>query len=149
MSGLNELVDTIHRDYLRFRLANEWYGIDVAYIIEVLPFMILTELPVPRPGILGMMRLRELIGPVMDLRLRFGLEHATYTLETPIIVVNVASTLFGLVVDDVDGLERIDPSQIQPHDGSTSAYVTGIARLPDHLLLLLDLPLLHGDLKIS
>jgi purine-binding chemotaxis protein CheW len=149
MSGLNDAVSTTFHDYLRFRLGNEWYGIDVDALIEVMHFMILTEMPVSRPGLLGMMRLRELIVPVVDLRVRFGLPNITYTLETPIIVVNADSAPLGLVVDDVDGLEQIESSQIKPHDGSTSTYITGIARLPNTLLLLLDLSLLGTDLKIS
>lgn len=145
MSGLIETPVSTSRDYLRFRLGNEWYGIDVAHIIEVMQFMILTEMPVPRPGLLGMMRLREMIVPVVDLRIRFGLPDVTYTLNTPIIVAQIDGAPRGLVVDDVDALERVDVSQIQPHDGSVSSYVSGVARSTDHLLLLLDLQLIYNE----
>ena len=133
--------------YLRFQLGYEWYGIDVDNVIEVLHFMALTELPTSPSDLLGMMRLRESIVPVTDLRLRFGLT-AEYSLNTPIIVAKTSSGPIGLVVDDVDDLERIDESQITPHDSSASRYVTGVARLPNYLLLLLDITLLRTEIPI-
>jgi purine-binding chemotaxis protein CheW len=133
------------KSFLRFRLGQEWYGINVDNVIEVLYFMALTDLPNPSPGVLGMMRLRETIAPVTDLRLRFSLP-ATYSLNTPIIVAKTPSGVIGLVVDDVDNLEHIDPAQIIPHDGSASRYVTDVARFSNFLLLLLDVSLLRLEI---
>jgi purine-binding chemotaxis protein CheW len=97
---------------------------------------------------LGMMRLRETIVPVIDLRVRFGFagNAVSYSLSTPIITVDTPAGAVGMVVDEVDDLERIDTSQITPHDGSTSRYVTGVARLPDYLLLLLDVSLIRAEI---
>ena len=147
MSGLNEVGMSKVQHYLRFHLGQEWYGIEVSSVVEVLHFMALNELPASRPDILGMMRLREWVVPITDLRLRFGLP-AIYSLNTPIIVANTASGLIGLVVDDVDDLERISETQVTPHDTSASPYITGVARLSNYLLLLLDVSLLRAEIPI-
>ena len=131
--------------YLRFQVGYEWYGIEVDSLIEVLQFVALNELPGARPDILGMMRLREAVVPVIDLRLCFGLDVA-YTLNTPIIVARTASGPIGLVVDDVDDLERIDEAQVAPHEDGASPYVTGVARTASTLLLLLNIDLLRAEL---
>lgn len=131
--------------YLRFRVGYEWYGIEVDSLIEVLHFVALSELPAARPDILGMMRLRETVVPVIDLRLRFGLE-ATYNLNTPIVVARTPGGATGLVVDDVDDLVRITVDQVSAQQDGPSPYVAGTARLSDSLLLLLDLGLLREEL---
>ena len=134
--------------YLRFRLGYEWYGIEVGSVIEVLHFMTLNELPTSRPDILGMMRLRELVIPVIDLRLHFHLD-AVYSLNTPIIAVNTQAGPTGLVVDEVNDLERVDESQITPHDDYGSPYILGVARLPNSLLLLLEPSQLRTEIPSS
>src|SRR5579871_3443736 len=111
------------KSYLRFRVGQEWYGIDVDSVVEVLPFMALTELPDSPSDVLGMMRLRESVAPVVDLRLRFGFSTVSYDLNTPIIAAKTASGLIGLVVDDVDDLERVDVALISAQTGQASRYV--------------------------
>jgi len=135
--------------YLRFRVGQEWYGIDVRSVVEVLHLIALTELPDAPPDVLGMMRLREAIAPVIDLRLRFGLANAAYHLSTPIIAAQTPSGLLGLVVDDVDDLERIDSSQITAQESHTSRYVTGFARTSSALLLILDISLFRAENAFS
>src|SRR5262245_20211694 len=99
-SGQNEAAMTEVYQYLRFRLAHEWYGIEVGSIIEVLQFLSFNELPASHPDVLGVMRLRELVLPLIDLRIRFGLA-ASYTLGTPVIVVQCPAGSMALVVDEV------------------------------------------------
>ena len=130
------------RAYLRFRVGNQWYGIDVDHVIEVLNFMMLTEIPGAAPDLLGMMTLRDMVIPVTDLRLRFGLSDVELAVDTPVIAVNTDHNPMGLVVDDVDDLATINTDQIASYQGNDSPYVTQVARLDDGLLLLLDLSLL-------
>ncbi len=132
--------------YLRVRVGREWYGINVGDVVEVLHMMALTELPDSPPNVLGMLRLRDSIAPVIDLRLQFGMGTCAYDLNTPIIAVRTSSSLLGLVVDDVDDLEQIDAAQITSEENRASRYVTGMARLPDMLLLILDICLLGAEL---
>ena len=124
--------------YLRCRVGHQWYGIDVDHVLEVLHFVMLTELPGTSADILGMMTLRDLVMPVLDLRLHFGLTDATLKLDSPIIAVRTDHGPMGLVVDDVDDIERVAKSQIASPEDKSSPYVTGFARLSNHLMLLLD-----------
>ncbi|MBZ0303323.1 MAG: chemotaxis protein CheW [Anaerolineae bacterium] len=130
--------------YLQFRVGQQWYGIDVNDVIEVLPFMWLTELPGTTADVLGMMTLRDMVMPVLDLRLHFGQPNALLQLDSPIIAVRSAHGPLALVVDDVDDLEHVSEEQIAAQNGDDSPYVTGFARLPNHLLLLLDVSLLRA-----
>lgn len=136
------------QQYLRVRLAHDWYGIDVSSVVEVLHLLALNELPASRPDVLGLMRLREMVIPVLDLRLYSGLS-ATYTLTTPIIVANSSSGTIGLVVDEVDDLARVEASQISFQDVNASRYVSGVARLPNALLLLLDVSRLRDEIQLA
>jgi purine-binding chemotaxis protein CheW len=135
--------------YLRFRVGHQWYGIDVDNIIEVLNFMLLTELPGVAPDVLGLMTLRDMVMPVLDLRLRFGILNPALQLDSPVIAVHSSRGPIGLVVDDIDDLEDVQESQIAPHNDETTPYVTGFARLPDHLMLLLDASLLRTEVLVS
>ena len=137
------------RRYLRFRVGQQWYGIAVDEVIEVLSFMWLTELPGAPADVLGMMTLRDLVMPVLDLRLRFGLANASLQLDSPIIAVRTPHGPLGLVVDDVDDLERVSDEQIGSHEDETSPFVTGFARLPNHLLLLLDVSRLRAGIAVG
>ena len=137
MSGYERLAMT-ETIYLRCRVGIQWYGIDVNHVIEVLNFMMLTELPGATADILGMMTLRNMVMPVLDLRLRFGLSAALYR-ETPIVAVSVLQSPLGLIVDEVDELTTVAEQQFAPYEGEVSRYITGIARLSNSLLLLLDL----------
>ena len=134
------------RRYLRCRVGQQWYGIAVGDVIEVLSFMWLAELPGVPAEVLGMMTLRDLVMPVLDLRLRFGLTSAPLQVDSPIIAAQTSHGPIGLVVDDVDDLESISEAQIAPQEGDSSPYVTGFARLPDHLLLLLDVSQLRAEI---
>lgn len=131
--------------YLRFQVSYEWYGIEVGSVIEVLHFLELSEMPVSRPDLLGMIRLRGFVVPVIDLRLGFGLT-ASYSLNTPIIVANTPSGPIGLVADSANDLENIDNSQITTQNGDVSPYIMGVARLSDYLLLLLDVSRLRSEI---
>src|SRR5215469_5929018 len=93
--------------YLSFRVGAQWYGILLSEVYEVHHLLMLTELPVSVPNVLGLMTLRNEVFPVVDLRLRFGISVPEYRLDLPIIVGRTASGLVGLVADDADKVELI------------------------------------------
>lgn len=123
--------------YLRVQLAQEWYGIDVHHIIEVMHLLALNSLPDAPAEILGLMRLREQVIPVIDLRLHLN-QSATYSLTTPVIVVKAQEHVVGLVIDEVDNLIYIDKTQILQQPIGVSRYVSSVARWMDELIMLLD-----------
>jgi chemotaxis signal transduction protein len=125
--------------YLSCRIGREWYGIELAAVIEVLHFVALTELPGTPPEVLGLMTIRDLVMPVVDLRRLFGLPEAALTLDTPIVAVRAPEGAVGLVVDDTDNIENIQDEQVAVYDGVASPYVSGAIRLSEGLLMLLNL----------
>lgn len=124
--------------YLRCRIGREWYAINVDSVLRVLSLVALTELPDPGPDVLGLLTLPDRVVPVIDLRRRFGLTEAEFRLDTPIVAVDTPYGAVGLVVDEADDIEPVEEAQIAPFTGGVSPYIVGVARRPDHLLLLLD-----------
>lgn len=122
--------------YLSFRIAQQWYGVRVDEVIEVLQLVYLNPLPAAADDVLGLMTLRETIVPVIDLRIRFGLPPTQITLTTPIIAIRTATNTLGIVVDDVDDVLEIAPSL--HHEDHNSPYVVQVVTLEDRLLMLLD-----------
>jgi len=125
------------QQYLCCRVGTEWYGVEVSQVIEVLHFVALHEIPGAKPDVLGLLTLRDLIMPVIDLRVRFGLSRAELNVDTPIIAVNTSNGPVGLVVDDVDDVEQV--TQIKAEQGKESPFTLGTARLDNRLLLILDI----------
>ena len=123
--------------YLCSRVGAEWYGVEVSHVIEVLHFVALHEIPGAKPDVLGLLTLRDLIMPVIDLRIRFGLSEADLSVDTPIIAINTPNGPVGLVVDDVDDVEQVP--QVEDGHGNESPFTIGTARLDNRLLLILDL----------
>jgi purine-binding chemotaxis protein CheW len=81
--------------------------------------------------------------PIVDLKLRFGLEEAAFTDDTRIVVVNVAGKTIGIIVDAVSEVLRISQDQIAPPpptvNGMGQDHLVGLAKLEDRLLILLDI----------
>jgi purine-binding chemotaxis protein CheW len=123
--------------YLCFRVGDEWYGIDVTQVIEVLHFVALHHIPGSRPEILGLLTLREVTMPVIDMRLRFQADSADLSLDTPIIATHTPHGIVGLVVDDVDDVEEI--FNISDHHAHESPFINGSSRVGDRLVLIVDI----------
>lgn len=124
--------------YLSFRVGGQWYGINVSEVVEVLPIMMLNELPVRSPDILGLITLRDNVIPVIDLRIRFGISNPTYKIDTPIVAVRTGNGIVGLMVDDADNVEIVSDELLVDYEGAEFPYVSGVAKLPKGLLMLLE-----------
>jgi purine-binding chemotaxis protein CheW len=129
--------------FLTFRVGQEWYGIGVGQLIEVLHLVGLTEMPGTPPDVLGLLTLRDTVMPVVDLRLRFGLDEAPLHLDTHIIAIHTASGPMGLVVDDVDDVDEIADS-VETHPVE-SDHVRCAVKQKGHLLMLLDVDHLRRE----
>ena len=122
--------------YLCCRVGSEWYGVEVSRVIEVLHLVALHEAPGANPDVLGLLTLRDMIMPVIDLRRRFGLGETDLSVDTPIIAVQAPAGPVGLVVDDVDDVEQI--TEIDDAHGGELPFTVGTARLDSRLLFILD-----------
>ncbi|HKK66294.1 MAG TPA: chemotaxis protein CheW, partial [Clostridia bacterium] len=104
--------------YLTFQLDREWYGIEVSRIEEVLEYQPITRVPKMPESMRGVINVRGNIVPVVDLRQKFGLAISEVTVDTCIIVLEVAAEgetiRIGTIADTVEEVVEIVPEQIEP-----------------------------------
>jgi len=128
--------------YLTFRLHGLDYGISIMKVQEIRGWTKVTPLPNSPGYIRGVLNLRGIVVPVIDMRLRFNLPEATYDAFTVIIVVSIGKRLAGLVVDSVSDVINLNPAQrcVAPEfDGhSNRQFIEGLAQVDSKLLVLLD-----------
>ena len=127
---------------LTFRLNDQDYGIAINKVQEIREWTKVTPLPNSPSYIKGMINLRGAIVPVIDLRMRFGLETLARDGFTVIIVVNVGGRLAGIVVDTVSDVVSVDPGQrraLPEFEGQANRrFIEGLAQIDDRLMVLLN-----------
>ncbi len=133
--------------YLTFTMAEEEYGIGILKIKEIIGMMAITTVPQTPDFVKGVINLRGKVIPVMDLRLRFGMEAIDYNDRTCIIVVEIegqAGTIqIGIVVDAVSEVLNIKGEDIEdaPTFGTklNTEYILGMAKMEGGVKILLDI----------
>ncbi len=133
-----------------FRLAEEEYGIEISRVREIILVGEITEVPQTPPYVKGLINLRSTVIPIVDLKLRFGLPETEQTDDTRIVVVDVGGKTIGVIVDAVNEVLRISRDQIAPPPQAVQGnagddYVTGLAKVNDRLLILLDIEKIMFD----
>jgi purine-binding chemotaxis protein CheW len=117
-------------EHLSFRLGAEEYGLDILKVQEIRSYEAVTRIANAPPYIKGVLNLRGVIVPIVDLRLKLGLADAQYNALTVVIVMNVADRVIGIVVDSVSDVLALAPEQIKPapkFGGLVDAdFITGI-----------------------
>lgn len=135
--------------YLSFFINGQCYGIPISIVIEIIGMQKMAEVPEFPYYAKGIINLRGLIVPLIDVRLRIGYPEAPYTEKTCIIVVNYEGIEMGLIVDEVDEVLDIAESDINPPTRSTTEsverFVNGVAVMPDKLVLLMACGQLIGE----
>ena len=126
-----------------FRLASGHYALDIQSVQEIVRMQEISTVPGADPCIEGVTNLRGRVVPVLDLRRRCSVPETPPTADTRIVVVASDQGVVGLLVDAVSEVLRIPASQVDPPNdivrGERNGYVTGVARLKDRLICLLDL----------
>lgn len=133
--------DTQKNQFLTFWVAEEAYGIEIRYVTEIISIIAITPIPQLPPFIKGIINLRGRIIPVMDMRLKFGMEAIEYNERSCIIVVDIDSLAIGLIVDSVAEVLSIAEEDIVPPPefaGGNNRYMQGIGKVADGVRLLLD-----------
>lgn len=133
--------------YLTFSLADEQYGIGILKVKEIIGMMPITTVPRTAGFVKGVINLRGKVIPVVDLRLKFGIEGIAYTERTCIIVVEIAGTsgpvLIGIVVDAVSEVLSIKGTDIEdtPSFGTKldTDYILGMAKMEGGVKILLEI----------
>lgn len=126
-----------------FNIEDERYGVSVQQVQSIERLLPITRVPKTLSFIRGVMNLRGVITPVLDLRERFGFAKQDATDDTRVIVVQVEGILVGLVVDAVMDVAKVDDALVEAPPavvgGVQADYLHGIARLGDEALILLNL----------
>jgi purine-binding chemotaxis protein CheW len=126
-----------------FDLASEYYGVDIGDVREIIRMQNVTRVPGTPVYMEGVINLRGKVVPVVDLRKRLDLKVRQQTKESRIVVVDIGGKDVGVIVDGVTEVLRIPLSSVEPPSqmiaNSDSAYIRGIAKLGDKLVILLDL----------
>ena len=137
-----------NRQYLTFRLDREEYGIEILRVQEIKGYDHLTPVPSTPHYMKGVMNLRGTVVPIIELRARFGMPEREVDQFTVIIVVNVGSRVVGLLVDTVSDVLDIPTEAIcdtpDLASGIEEQYLTGMGKVNDKLVMLLDLSKLIG-----
>jgi purine-binding chemotaxis protein CheW len=126
-----------------FTLGKELYGVTIHSVESIIKLQDITEVPRTAAFILGVTNLRGTVVPVLDLRKRFNLHSSENSANTRIVIVNAEGSKVGIVVDEVTEVLKVSRDAIQPPPPMSttieSAFINGIARINDRLVILLDL----------
>ena len=133
--------------YLTFKLAAEEYGLEILKVREIIGLMDITKVPQTPHYVRGVINLRGKVIPVLELRLKFGMESTEDTEQTCIVVVEVSaeqsSLMTGIVVDSVSEVLDIVEDQIEDAPsfgaGIDTDFILGIGKIKDDVKILLDI----------
>lgn len=141
--------------YMTFKSGNEYFGLKIQYVSEIIQFQTITAIPETEDYIKGLINLRGKVIPVIDVRLRFRQQPFEYNDRTCIIVINVKSMLVGLIVEKIAEVVDINEENILPPptigrtDKVQNKYVYGIGKVGNSVKLLLDPDKLLNDEDLS
>lgn len=130
--------------FMTFQTGREYFGISISYVNEIIAMQPIAAIPEVDDYIKGLINLRGKIIPVIDVRVRFKMEPKEYTDRTCIIVIDVKSTVVGLIVEKIAEVDTIMDDDIVPpptlghREHEHNKYVYGLARTGDTVKLLID-----------
>jgi purine-binding chemotaxis protein CheW len=137
-----------------FELAGEQYGVNIASVESIIKMQAVTKLPHAPGFVEGVINLRGKVLPVIDLHKRFDLPEQLTDKDSRIIVVSLAGTEVGMIVDAVSEVLTVAEQAVEPPPAIAttidSAFITGIAKIDPHLVILLDLSrVLKGEEQVE
>ncbi|MCH5268327.1 MAG: purine-binding chemotaxis protein CheW [Lachnospiraceae bacterium] len=152
---MSEQQDALKEKYVTFMSKNEYFGLKIEYVNEIIVLQEITAIPESEEYIKGLINLRGKIIPVIDVRLRFRQEPFDYDDRTCIIVINVQSTVVGLIVEKIAEVVEIPEENLLPSpsighgDKMKDRYVYAIGKVGESVKLLLDPDKLLNDDDLS
>lgn len=132
-----------NNEFLSFTLGKEEYGIDILSVQEIRGYDAVTAIANTPEFIKGVINLRGIIVPIVDMRIKFKLGSITYDEFTVVIILNIAKRVVGMVVDGVSDVLTLSPEQIKPAPefGATfdTQYLMGLGTVDERMLILVDI----------
>ena len=143
MNNDEEILDSKIDDlYMVFVINNQKYALSSKYITEIIEILPITKVPFLPEYMKGIINLRSTIIPVMDARMRFGMEPIEYSERTCIIIIENEANKIGLIVDAVNEVLTIPPKQImestKEKNDLKESFVNGISQINNDIQLILD-----------
>ncbi len=153
--AVSTITETVQ--YLTFKLADEIFALDVAKVREILEFTSITKVPQTPEFMRGVINLRGSVVPVVDLRLKFGMEPTEQTINTCIIVVEVTlegdTTVLGALADSVQEVVEMEPEQIEPapHIGTrlNTDFIKGMGKHDENFIMILDIDRVFSEQEMA
>ncbi len=145
---LDELVQLVS-----FMLADEEYGVEVLKVREIIRIPTITKMPNVPQHVEGIINLRGKVIPIISMRRRFGLMEYESNVQTRIIIMDVAGSQTGFIVDAVSEVIRIHSSEIQPppsmvlSGGIGQEFITGVFNHTERLLIIMDIDRMFSEVE--
>jgi len=140
-------------EYLAFRLGAEQYALDILQAQEIRGYDSVTRIANAPDFIKGVVNLRGVIVPIVDMRVKFNLDTPAYDQFTVVIILNVANRIIGMVVDGVSDVITLTPEQIKPAPEMGTAlntdYLIGIGTIDERMLILVDIDKLMSSAEMG
>ncbi len=141
------------REFLAFKLGQEEYGVDILRVQEIRSFEPPTRMVNAPEFILGVVNLRGVIVPIIDMRIRFGLDEVRYDDFTVVIVLTIGRQVIGMVVDGVSDVITLTPEQLRPvpefSGAINNSHVLAIGSVAERMLILLDIEKVMGRAEMG
>ncbi|HRK79193.1 MAG: chemotaxis protein CheW [Hydrogenophilales bacterium 17-64-11] len=140
------------KEFLAFTLGQEEYGIDILRVQEIRGYEPVTRIANAPDFIKGVVNLRGIIVPVVDMRIKFSLGTPTYDQFTVVIILNIGGRVMGMVVDSVSDVTTLSPNQVRPAPEMgtfDSDYLIGLGTLNERMLILVDIDKLMSSSEMG
>jgi purine-binding chemotaxis protein CheW len=153
MENIDELVAMGQKEFLTFRLGKEEYGIDILKVQEIRGYDAVTRIANAPDFIKGVINLRGVIVPIVDMRIKFRLGEAEYNSFTVVVILNVMGRVVGIVVDSVSDVLELANEQIRaaPEFSAAldSSYIMGLGSIGERMLILMDIEKLMSSADMA
>jgi purine-binding chemotaxis protein CheW len=140
-------------EFLAFTLGKEEYGIDILKVQEIRGYEAVTRIANAPDFIKGVVNLRGIIVPIVDMRIKFNLGEPTYDQFTVVIILNINGRIMGMVVDSVSDVITLPAQQIKPAPEMGTAfntdYLVGLGTLDERMLILIDIDKLMSSAEMG
>jgi purine-binding chemotaxis protein CheW len=140
-------------EFLTFTLGQEEYGIDILKVQEIRGYEDPTRIANAPPFIKGVINLRGVIVPIVDLRIKFNLSNPTYDQFTVVIILNIGKRVVGAVVDGVSDVIQLSSDNLRPAPefGSTldTRYILGLGTIDDRMIIVVDIESLMSSQEMA
>lgn len=134
--------DTLTDRYLTFFINKQTYAVEIRHITEIIGIQKITKVPNVKPFIIGIINLRGIIVPIIDIRKRFNMAPKEFDEKTCIIVINYDGVEIGLIVDEVAEVINIPFDELSPppetNKGTESRFIEAMAKINSRIIILLN-----------